>query len=91
MLFSVAGECKVRTYGGNGNGSCCVFPFMYKGETYNSCITKDAKKEGLNPDKWCSVTPNYDRDKKRGLCILENGKHYRVTIYLYISIYNPYL
>lgn len=69
------GECGVRTYGGNGGGACCVFPFIYKGEVYNSCTTKDTDTKGrFNQDPWCAVTSNYDRDKKRGLCVQEHGK-----------------
>ena len=72
-LFSCtfSGDCSVRSYGGNGGGACCVFPFIYKGKYYNECTLEDVP-DRMN-DPWCSVTSNYDRDRKRGLCVIENG------------------
>ncbi|KAK2569058.1 G-protein coupled receptor GRL101 [Acropora cervicornis] len=64
-----SGDCRVRSYGGNGGGACCVFPFTYKGKLFNGCAKQD---DGLSSNLWCSVTPNFDRDKKRGFCIAEN-------------------
>merc|ERR1711973_264905 len=43
-------------------GQCCVFPFIYRGQTYYNCTFKNFKK------KWCSLTPNYDVDKRWGYC-----------------------
>jgi len=42
--------------------ACCVFPFIYKGKTYDSCTTVDFGR------KWCSLTSNYDRDGLHGYC-----------------------
>ena len=64
----------MRTYGGNGGGECCSFPFIYKGKQYNECTTVDAARVGLISLPWCAVTPNYDRDRKRGICIQELGE-----------------
>ncbi|PFX25534.1 G-protein coupled receptor GRL101 [Stylophora pistillata] len=63
-----SGNCKVRSYGGNGGGACCVFPFTYKGKVYNKCTEEDDT-TGL---AWCSVTSDYGRDRKRGHCVSEN-------------------
>ncbi|CAH3116462.1 unnamed protein product, partial [Pocillopora meandrina] len=41
---------------------CCSFPFIYKGRRYNSCTKKNHNRP------WCSLTGNYDRDKKWGNC-----------------------
>ena len=64
----------MRTYGGNGGGECCSFPFIYKGKRYNECTSVDAARFGLIDLPWCAVTPSYDQDHKRGICIKELGK-----------------
>ncbi|XP_066929579.1 uncharacterized protein [Clytia hemisphaerica] len=40
----------------------CVFPFVYKGESYFDCTTEDDTKS------WCSLTKSYDQDLKKGYC-----------------------
>ncbi|KAL9988893.1 hypothetical protein ACROYT_G003385 [Oculina patagonica] len=57
-------DCKdsVATIGGNARGSCCNFPFIYKGAVYWRCTAQDAVK------KWCSVTKVFDLDKRWGYC-----------------------
>ena len=47
-------------------GDCCVFPFNYKGATYHSCTFVD----GFQP--WCSLTSDYDTDKKFGYCAFKS-------------------
>ncbi|XP_022789312.1 fibropellin-1-like isoform X3 [Stylophora pistillata] len=37
----------------NHQGACCVFPFIYKGTTYNACTMADYSRF------WCSLTPTY--------------------------------
>ena len=78
------GDCRVRSYGGNGGGACCVFPFIYKGRLYHECTEEDADKDAWG-DRWCSVTGNYDRDKKRGHCVSENGELFFFTSFALIS------
>lgn len=43
-------------------GELCVFPFKYKGKTYEECVT-----EGKNRP-WCATTENYQGDEKWGFC-----------------------
>ncbi|EDL83054.1 insulin-like growth factor 2 receptor, isoform CRA_d [Rattus norvegicus] len=44
------------------DGEPCVFPFIYKGETYDECVLEGRAK------LWCSKTANYDRDHEWGFC-----------------------
>lgn len=50
------------SHGGNSNGNCCHFPFVYKGTIHPTCTTHDASKP------WCATTYNYDIDKQWGYC-----------------------
>jgi len=45
LIFSVVTECKTVT------DNTCVFPFKFKGKTYNKC-TKD---ESVNGMPWCAT------------------------------------
>lgn len=56
--FVFIGRCRKRTT----SRYCCSFPFIYKGRRYNSCTKKNHNRP------WCSLTGNYDRDKKWGNC-----------------------
>ncbi|XP_064646659.1 uncharacterized protein LOC135499675 isoform X2 [Lineus longissimus] len=64
------GECvynkQITTLKGSGNaqGADCVFPFIYKAETFHFC-TRTA---GSAP--WCATTADYDTDQKFGHCVL---------------------
>ena len=51
----------VTTTGGNGNGQDCSFPFIYQGEKYDKCLWKEQQ-------YWCSVTPNFDKHGRWGVC-----------------------
>ena len=42
-----------------------MFPFTYKGKTYNEC-TRDGDAYKI---EWCATTSSYDRDKKWGHCV----------------------
>ncbi|EDO29979.1 predicted protein, partial [Nematostella vectensis] len=52
------------THGGNSEGACCMFPFVYQNTTYNSCTNTDAS----NGQHWCATTGNYEQDQKWGYC-----------------------
>jgi hypothetical protein len=41
------------------DGADCVFPFTYNSASKLSCVGNPA---------WCSLTANYDLDKKSGVC-----------------------
>lgn len=44
------------------DNKCCVFPFVYRGKTYDSCVKARAN------SMWCSLSPSYDDDKRYGYC-----------------------
>ena len=56
-------DCDNPTVGGNANGACCVFPFIYKDTLYDKCTRHDHTKQ------WCSTTSNYDLDGEWGNCL----------------------
>ena len=56
-------ECYIKTTA----GSCCVFPFVYTGKTYQSCTAA-----GYNV-LWCATTSNYDTDGLWGNCATSSG------------------
>ncbi len=53
-----------ETTGGNGNGAECVFPFIFRTVSYDTCITVAS----FGPDAFCAVTSNYDEDGLYGYC-----------------------
>ncbi|XP_060137181.1 uncharacterized protein LOC132592948 [Zootoca vivipara] len=62
MIESKWKECKTKENGGNDDGRPCVFPFVYNGETFNTCTNKNAM------GYWCATTGNYDKDGKWSIC-----------------------
>uniref|UniRef100_A0A8C4DGU0 72 kDa type IV collagenase n=1 Tax=Dicentrarchus labrax TaxID=13489 RepID=A0A8C4DGU0_DICLA len=62
--FGFCPETAMSTVGGNAEGSPCVFPFTFLGDTYESCTTS-----GRSDGKmWCASTKSYDDDRKWGFC-----------------------
>lgn len=60
---SCTGSCVQTTYGGNSNGACCYFPFVFAGRLFYNCTMYGWTAY------WCGTTSNYDKDKMWGLCI----------------------
>lgn len=57
-------ETAMSTMGGNSEGAPCVFPFIFLGNSYDSCTTS-----GRSDGKmWCAVTKSFDEDRKWGFC-----------------------
>ncbi|CAM4617406.1 epididymal sperm-binding protein 1-like [Lepidochelys kempii] len=57
--------CGTAVAGGNSDSSPCVFPFIYKGNTYHSCTAVDDQMGR----PWCATTPNYDKDHLWRFCL----------------------
>ncbi|XP_015665641.1 epididymal sperm-binding protein 1 isoform X2 [Protobothrops mucrosquamatus] len=56
--------CATEEYEGNSKGKRCFFPFIYNGNTFNSCTNQNSD----NGRFWCSVTRNYDADRQWSYC-----------------------
>eukprot|EP00794_Sanderia_malayensis_P013893 gene13893-15341_t len=58
-------EACQRVHGGtSGQNACCKFPFVYQSKMHNSCVPM----QGDSSKLWCSLTPNFDSDKRWGVC-----------------------
>ncbi|XP_065639762.1 uncharacterized protein LOC100197148 isoform X3 [Hydra vulgaris] len=60
---SCTGSCVQTTYGGNSNGACCYFPFVFSGRLFYNCTMYGWTAY------WCGTTSNYDKDRMWGLCV----------------------
>ncbi|GAB1300523.1 Cation-independent mannose-6-phosphate receptor [Apodemus speciosus] len=56
-------------------GEPCVFPFIYKGKSYEECVLEGRAK------LWCSKTSNYDRDHEWGYCRPTNSHRMSAIIF----------
>ncbi|XP_013913322.1 PREDICTED: uncharacterized protein LOC106542189 isoform X2 [Thamnophis sirtalis] len=54
----------------------CVFPFIYKGKFYSTCIDEDME----NGKFWCSTSSNYDKDKKWKYCNVTDPEPYLIIV-----------
>uniref|UniRef100_UPI00358ED1FA fibronectin-like n=1 Tax=Myxine glutinosa TaxID=7769 RepID=UPI00358ED1FA len=54
----------VQTHGGNSEGAPCMFPFIYKDRTYNTC-TLAGRSDGQS---WCSTTADFSNDGNFSYC-----------------------
>ena len=61
-IFHIIGCWTQSTCGGNGNNANCTFPFIYHNVTFNQCTYHPISR------RWCSITSNYDNDRKWGYC-----------------------
>nr|XP_060639277.1 matrix metalloproteinase-9-like [Anolis sagrei ordinatus] len=56
--------CNVTGPDLNADAPSCVFPFIFKGTSYDGCTT-----DGMPDGKfWCATSSNYDVDKKWMYC-----------------------
>ncbi|XP_065656816.1 uncharacterized protein LOC101238762 isoform X3 [Hydra vulgaris] len=55
-------SCIIATRGGNSNGSCCYFPFVYQQKIYNNCTANQSN------SFWCATTSSFDKDGMWGYC-----------------------
>ena len=67
MITKTAFDCclsgnYIKTVGGTGGGRPCIFPFVYKGEKYHSCVSEHSYKY-----YWCVVDQT---DESWGHCII---------------------
>ncbi|KAL4656376.1 hypothetical protein GN956_G6474 [Arapaima gigas] len=61
------------TTGGTAAGEPCVFPFLFLGKEYSTCISEGQQDGRL----WCATTYDYDRDKRWGFCETEGQAEQR--------------
>ena len=54
------------------SGARCHFPFKNQGEMYTDCIE-------MEDYKWCSLTPDTDRDGEWGKCDVNKGKYFELS------------
>jgi hypothetical protein len=80
-----------KTIKGADSNTLCIFPFRYKGKTYDTCTLKDA--DNTNNEAWCST--KVDRSGKHVTgkgkwgncgqgCPFPNGggKYFQISTYI---------
>ena len=61
---------RVKTFGGTGNGSDCVFPFIYQGSSFTTCIYRTETTGSTRSFVlFCSTTSNLDQNGLWGYCL----------------------
>ncbi|CAF3805806.1 unnamed protein product [Rotaria socialis] len=61
---------RIKTMGGTGNGSYCVFPFVYQGTSFSRCIYRTVTTQTTTSfSLFCSVTSNLDQHGLWGYCL----------------------
>ncbi|CAF3555363.1 unnamed protein product, partial [Adineta steineri] len=61
---------RVKTTGGTGNGNDCVFPFIYQGTSFSTCIYRTVTVGTMTSfSLFCSTTPNLDQHGLWGYCL----------------------
>uniref|UniRef100_A0A8C3PZL1 Insulin like growth factor 2 receptor n=1 Tax=Chrysolophus pictus TaxID=9089 RepID=A0A8C3PZL1_CHRPC len=57
-------------------GELCVFPFKYKGKSYDKCITEEKNRP------WCATTVDYQGDGKWGFCVNATARRASTIIFV---------
>lgn len=57
-------------------GELCVFPFKYKGKSYEECIMEEKKRP------WCATTADYQGDGKWGYCVNATARRASTIIFV---------
>jgi hypothetical protein len=74
----------VKTTGGTANGSDCVFPFIYQGTSFSTCIYRPvAIGVQTSFSLFCSTTANLDQNGLWGYCL---GKLIFLSSHIFFSI-----
>ena len=61
---------RIKTIGGTGNGSDCVFPFIYQGSSFSTCIYRTETIGSMRSFAlFCSTTANLDQQGLWGYCL----------------------